>query len=219
MKYNEKILNSPDVIWQGSSPGLKQAALTFDDGPDDYWTPQILDQLSRYNVQATFFCLGDLIQQNSSTLQKIVEKGHIIGNHSWNHPSLPEISLDEMRMQIERTNDEIYRVIGLRPHLFRPPYGDLDEITFSEILSLNFKIVLWKIDSQDYLGLTGLQITANVLSKVQPGTIILMHCAAYDHQNSMAGTVEALPTIIETLSNEGYDIVPISQLANIPAYL
>ena len=223
MKYNKKILNSPDVIWQGSSQdisqGIKKAALTFDDGPDDNWTFQILDQLSHYNVQATFFCLGEMIQQNPLVLQKIVEAGHIVGNHTWNHPLVTEIPLIEARRQIERTTDEINRVIGLRPYLFRPPHGELDEAVFQEILSLNYKIVQWKIDSEDYLGLTGPQVAMNVLSRVQPGTIILQHCAAYDHQNSIAGTVKALPTIIESLFKDGYDIVPISILAKIPAYL
>jgi peptidoglycan/xylan/chitin deacetylase (PgdA/CDA1 family) len=131
-----------EVILHG--PARKEVALTFDDGPDDVWTPRILHILAQHDVKATFMCVGERIRQNPGVLRRIVREGHVVGNHSWDHPKLTKIPLAEVRTEIERTGNEIHRVIGARPRLFRPPYGALNADVIREVISLDYKIIFWK---------------------------------------------------------------------------
>src|ERR1700730_18631726 len=94
-----------EVILHG--PKRKVVAFTFDDGPDRVWTPRILDILSHYKIKATFMCVGERIQQAPQVFRRIVEEGHIVGNHTWSHPNLIKISLNEVKTQIEQTSKEI----------------------------------------------------------------------------------------------------------------
>ena len=110
---NEVILHGPT--------NRRQVALTFDDGPDDVWTPQILNALRQLNIKGTFMCVGQRIQQNPHVLQRIVSEGHVVGNHTWSHPNLTKIPINEVKGQIERTANEIQRIARVRPILFGLP--------------------------------------------------------------------------------------------------
>lgn len=105
-------------------------ALTFDDGPDESWTDQVLDILKAYGVFATFFCIGEQVQAHTGVLRRMREEGHVVANHTWSHPRLTQISNEDLADEIERTSDVIESAINLRPRLFRPPYGDLDALPY-----------------------------------------------------------------------------------------
>jgi peptidoglycan/xylan/chitin deacetylase (PgdA/CDA1 family) len=204
-----------EVILEG--PPRKEVALTFDDGPDDIWTPRVLDVLRRYGVPATFMCVGRRVQQYPQILQRLVREGHVVGNHSWNHPNLTKIPLAEARLQITRTTDEINRVAGVRPRLVRPPYGALNEELIREMIRLNYKIILWNVDSLDWAKLTAPQVAANILAHTRPGSIVLQHSAGGVGEN-LEDTVQAIPYVVETLRAGGYTFVTIPRLLNMPAY-
>lgn len=204
-----------EVILHG--PARKEVALTFDDGPDDVWTPRILDVLAQHDVKATFMCVGERIQQNPEVLRRIVRDGHVVGNHSWDHPNLTKIPLAEVRTEIERTGSEIHRIAGVRPRLFRPPYGALNAEVIREATSLDYKIIFWNVDSLDWAGLTSFQVEANILAHAGPGSIVLQHSAG-GRGESLADTVNALPDVVKKLREEGYKFLTVSDLLNIPAY-
>ncbi|MCL6547925.1 MAG: polysaccharide deacetylase family protein [Alicyclobacillus sp.] len=207
----------PDEIILRGPADRKVAALTFDDGPDNVWTPQILRVLSQYAVKATFMCVGRRVQQHPSVLQRIVREGHVVGNHSFSHPNLTKIPIAEVRNQIVETENEIQRIAGVRPRFFRPPYGALSDEVIREVRALGDLIIFWDVDSLDWAGLTPAQVAANVLAHTAPGAIILMHCAGGVGE-SLANTVQALPYIIQTLREEGYTLTTVSDMIRAPAY-
>jgi peptidoglycan-N-acetylglucosamine deacetylase len=192
----------------------KEVALTFDDGPDSHWTPCILKILSHYKVKATFMCVGKRVHQSPEILCQIVEEEHIIGNHSWDHPHLTKLTSADIQEQVRRTAEEIERVASVKPRLFRPPYGDLNQIVIDELSQLQNQIILWNVDSKDWQGLDGPKIVSNVIPHVSSGSIILHHCSG----SNSSGTVQALPYIIEVLKEQGYFFSTISEMFDIPAY-
>lgn len=195
----------------------KHIALTFDDGPDNTWTPQILSVLSEYNVTATFNCVGQQIYYYPEVFRRIIEDGHIVENHSWAHPNFTKIPLSEARYQLERTSWFMERIAGIRPTLFRPPYGAMNQDVINLVLSLGYRILYWDVDSLDWEGITARQVAANVLAHTRAGSIILMHFAGGKNGN-LEGTVLALPSIITTLQREGLSFLTVSDLLNVPAY-
>jgi peptidoglycan/xylan/chitin deacetylase (PgdA/CDA1 family) len=206
-KYpNEVILHGPR--------GKKEIALTFDDGPDDEWTPKVLDVLARFDVKATFFVVGRRCERNPSVLRRIAREGHSIGNHSWNHPNLAKLTAEEIRSQIQRTDETIRKQTGKTPVLLRPPYGAISDTVVEEAIKARKKIILWDVDSLDWMELTGRQVAVNILSHTRPGSIILMHSAGGVGE-SLQGTVDALPIVIETLHRRSYTFRTVPQLLNI----
>ncbi|MBX5437509.1 MAG: polysaccharide deacetylase family protein [Alicyclobacillaceae bacterium] len=205
-----------EVILRGPAD-RKRVALTFDDGPDQVWTPQILRILAQYAVKATFMCVGRRVQEHPQVLQWLVREGHEVGNHTFSHPNLTKIPLVEVRNQIVQTENEIHRVSGVRPRFFRPPYGALSDEVIREVRALGDIIIFWDVDSLDWARLTAVQVATNVLAHTAPGTIILMHSAGGNGE-SLANTVQALPYIIQTLREQGYTFTTVSDLLGQPAY-
>jgi peptidoglycan/xylan/chitin deacetylase (PgdA/CDA1 family) len=205
----------PNDIFRHGPENQRRVALTFDDGPDDVWTPQIQEILDRYNVKATFFCVGMMVRRFPRVVRSLVEQGHVVGNHTWDHPHLPRLQPSQVRDEVRRTQDEIIRAAGVRTRLFRPPYGQLDVDVVHEVIGMDYKIILWNVDSLCWAGLDGPQIATNVLMHMQPGAIVLMHSAG---GVSRAPTVQALPYIIDITLAAGYTFTTIPQLLNISPY-
>lgn len=186
----------------------KALALTFDDGPDERFTARIAQILAHYGVRATFFCLGARADANRGLVGDLAAAGHAVGNHTWDHPHLTELSAAGVTEQIVRTADLLQGVTGVRPRLFRPPYGDVDERVAHEVNRLEHCMVLWDVDSRDWSGIAGPQVAANVLSKVRPGANILLHSGP-----GAPGTPDALPYIVEVALASGYRFVTLDQTA------
>ncbi len=199
-------------------PGFKYAALTFDDAPDSLFAPIMLDIFSRYNIKVTFFCLGNCVHQNPDMLKRIATEGHIIGNHTYDHVDISKLSPEQVRDQVQRTADEIYRIAGLKTALFRPPFGFLSDLSAQVIISMGYKIVMWNVDSYDWMGLTGPAIAGRVTANVTPGSIVLLHNSCSGTTEAGTGTTGSLPFIIETLKALGYIFTTIPALLKIPAY-
>ena len=180
----------------------KVVALTFDDGPNSATTPKVLDILAKYKAKATFFVLGSKVAGNEAILKRMTEAGCEIGNHSWDHPSLSTLSADQIKWQIDSTNQAVSDVIGSNPKIVRPPYGATNE-TVKSIVGV--PQVLWSVDTLDWKNHDTQAILANVQSQIQAGAIILMHDI---HQT----TVAALPTVMDYLVSQGYQFVTVSEL-------
>lgn len=204
----------------GWHPG--KVALTFDDGPDEKWTPQILDILKRENVPATFFIIGQNGQANPSLVKRIVAEGHDIGNHSYTHPNLGEIPGKITELELNATQRLIESLTGRSSRLFRAPYfGDAEPQTPDEVEpaaianKLGYIIVGLRVDPDDW-ALPGadaiVQRTIAGLTNPNPderGQIVLLHDGGGDRQQ----TVDALPTLIHELRKRGYEFTTTSQLA------
>jgi len=204
----------------------KEVAISFDDGPDAEWTPKILDVLKKFNVKATFFMIGEVAEDNVGVMQRVFDEGHEIGNHTFTHPDISDISAEQVKLQLNLTERLFASKLGVNPLYFRPPYSiDQEPDTNDQaapvdnIQKLGFLIIGNKIDTDDWFEhpkKTPKDITDNVFKQIadmethpwNKGSIILLH----DGGGDRSATVAALPLLIETLRARGYEIVPVSQL-------
>ncbi|EGW36897.1 polysaccharide deacetylase family protein [Desulfosporosinus sp. OT] len=182
----------------------KVVALTFDDGPDPTDTPDVLDILKEKKVRATFFVLGQAAQSNPSLLKRLVNEGHEIGNHSFNHDYQQRHLIEEMN----QTDQEVFAVTGVHTYFYRPPGGFLSERQLDTIKRNGQVVALWSVDSKDWRNPGVKQIVANVTKNVFPGAIVLMHDGGYHRIQ----TVKALGPIIDSLQGSGYRLVTLSEL-------
>ncbi len=191
-------------------PTRREVALTFDDGPNPFYTPAVLAILKRYRVHATFFCLGTLVALYPQLVQQEHAAGHVVGDHSWSHPQLPLLTPSQILWQMRATADTIQQVIKVRPTFFRPPYGDYDSQVLTQANRLGLTTVLWNDDPRDWSwpGTTG--IIYWVLTQASMGSIILLH----DGGGNRWQTVAALPTLIESLQREGFTLVTLQQMVD-----
>ena len=180
----------------------KVVALTFDDGPNPATTNQALDTLSKYGIKATFFVLGKNVSGNEEILKRMKADGHVIGNHSWSHPVLSKLSLDEAKKQITDTEDALTKVLGASSKLMRPPYG---AITDDIRNSLDLSFIMWDVDSLDWKSKNEASILTEIQREVKNGSIILMH-------DIHAETVNALPKVIDYLKEQGYEFVTVPEM-------
>jgi polysaccharide deacetylase family sporulation protein PdaB len=197
------------------STNEKKAALTFDDGPDLQFTPQILDVLKKNRVKATFFVVGFLAEAHPDLIERMVKEGHVIGNHSYSHALFTKLSGPKFESQIESTQSVVRRLAGYAPKLLRPPYGAINEEQIKWASAHHFLIVNWNVDSLDWKGLSAEQVSRNILSHTHPGSIILQHSGGGDGQD-LSGTVKALPEIIQKLKVQGYELVTVPELLHVP---
>ena len=182
----------------------KVVALTFDDGPDGNTTPQALDILAKYKIKATFFVQGKNIAGNEAILKRMQAEGHEVGNHSWNHPVLTQLSLEDAKKQITDTESAITSVLGKSSKLMRPPYGAISDDIRN---SLDLSFIMWDVDSLDWKSKNEAAILTEIQRQTTDGSIILMHDI---HQTS----VNSLPRVIEYLQGQGYSFVTVSELLN-----
>ncbi|UBF29482.1 polysaccharide deacetylase family protein [Kovacikia minuta CCNUW1] len=186
--------------------GEKVVALTFDDGPWPDTTDKVLDILKQFNIKATFYWVGQALQQNPDIAKKVVASGHAVGNHTWRHP-MNDVDLQTAAEEIGNTAKLIYETTGVRTNLFRPPGGNLTGSMVPYAKQLKDIVTLWEVDSNDYY-VSAPIIVDNVLTQVKPGGIILMHDGGGDRTQ----TVQALPQIITTLQRQGYRFVTVPEL-------
>ena len=183
----------------------KLVSISFDAAWGNEDTQQLIDILARYNVKATFFVVGQWVDKYPESVKALHDAGHEVMNHSNTHAHMSQLSRDEIIADVNACNDKIEAVTGVRPTLIRPPYGEYDDNVITAIRSMDMEPIQWDVDSLDWKDLSAADITQRVTSKVQAGSIVLFH-------NAAKHTPEALPTILETLLQEGYTFVPISQL-------
>ncbi|KAF6566057.1 polysaccharide deacetylase family protein [Paenibacillus sp. EKM202P] len=168
-------------------------ALTFDDGPNPSNTRALLSALKQNGLRATLFNLGQNAQNNSSLVREQQAAGMWIGNHSWSHPHMTQLSASQMSSEITRTQQTIQSITGTAPKLFRPPYGETNGTLRSIENQNGLTEVLWNVDSQDWNGASTAQIVA-AASRLKNGDVILMH-------DQYQTTLQAIPQIAQNLKN------------------
>lgn len=176
--------------------------LTFDDGPDPRYTPSILSTLRKYDVRAMFFVCGEMAFDNKGLLGEMADDGHVVGNHTWTHPLLTQLSRSAIHSEIERTCEVIDDAYGEPPVWFRAPYGAWNRATFQIGAELGMEPMAWTVDSLDWTTPGTGTIVDRVESGAAPGVVILSHDAGGDRSQSVRALREYLPQLLDS----GYHI-------------
>ncbi|MEG4227317.1 polysaccharide deacetylase family protein [Microcoleus sp. N9_B2] len=199
------------IVYKASISNSKVIALTFDDGPSPE-TLKILEVLQKHNAVATFFFLGRNLREYPEIAKKVVQAGNAIGNHTWHH-FYHNVTEKTASNEIDYTGIHIYRSTGAKSLLFRPPGGRLNNGFADYAKKKNHVVVMWSIDTKDFLQPPAAAITRTVLSQATSGAIVLLHDGGGDRQQ----TVEAVSAIIPKLKQQGYRFVTIPQLLQMQA--
>jgi peptidoglycan/xylan/chitin deacetylase (PgdA/CDA1 family)/GT2 family glycosyltransferase len=196
-------------------------ALTFDDGPNEPYTSQILDILAEYDIKATFFLVGKNVLLYPDTTRRILAEGNVIGNHTYSHNANHALFFSSYK-DVQLAQETIFKVTGVYPHLYRPPHGKKSPWELGAIKNRNFIVVQWSISTKELSGNPAALLAEQIVSKSRPGGIILLHDGyGTIHNTEQADkhvTMEALPGIIRRLQSEGYTFVTVPELLNVPAY-
>ena len=197
-------------VYCRSSSNTNQIALTFDDGPHPRYTEEILNILEEYNITATFFIIGINAEHYPENLHKILEAGCEIGNHTYSHQRTSDLNKEELKNQIQRCENTVYQITGIRPCIFRPPEGILPKHFKPIVCENNYDIVLWSIDTRDWAMNPAETISHIVMKNLRGGDIILMH----DYVSGGNTTCDALRLLIPQILSKGYEFVTVSELIN-----
>lgn len=192
------IARYPNKVFLNGPTNERKVALTFDDGPDTRYTTAILDLLGSMGVKATFFMKGNNIPNQEWVLTRMIREGHSIGNHSFTHPNLRNLSLANFKEEIKKTEQSIAAVTGRRPAMVRPPYGEMSEAGLDWLVQDGYSMVNWSVDSEDWRSNNEDQILIKTLPNLRPGSIILLHSAGGTGQD-LTPTVKATEDLIYTL--------------------
>lgn len=216
-KWPNYLKEYPGIYYLSGKTNLYQVAITFDDGPDGIYTPQILDILKEYGIPATFFLIGNRINNNPGIVERMTREGHIVANHSWSHVNLAKSSQSRVLSEIKNTENLVQKTSGIKTGLLRTPYGAYSRNLFEQARQLGYKVIHWSVDSQDWSSQDVDQILINTLPNVNKGSIILFHSAG-GKGHDLSATVKVLPELIQTLRMIGFEFVGLDQLLNIPSY-
>lgn len=189
----------------------KVCAISFDAAWGNEDTQTLIDILARYGVKTTFFVVGDWAEKYPESVKALHDAGHEVMSHSDHHDHYNSLSTQQIIDDVTASNERISAVTGVTPTLIRCPYGEYDDHVIAAIRSMGMEPIQWDVDSLDWKDYDADTICRRVTSKVQPGSIVLFHNAALH-------TPEALPAILDCLINDGYTVVPISQLILDPPY-
>ncbi len=212
--YSKNDINKgyEDIVIKKGNANEKLIALTFDDGPDEDFSPQILDILDKYNAKATFFVVGQKVGWHPEIVKRAYESGHEIGNHTFSHINVGKRSEYEILSEIDKTQKAVKDVIGKEPVLFRPPYRAISRSMFEIIKSKNMKVVLWSdLDPRDWSNPGTYNIVKIIEEKADSGSIVLLH--DYNTvRNKKSQTIQALEKIIPEMQKRGYKFVTVSEI-------
>ncbi len=214
--FDEAVIVRKGTSYRVSIPH-KVVALTFDDGPSPLWTPQILDELKKAGVKATFFMLGEHVEKYPEVAKRVVEAGHEIGNHSYDHHALFYYKTEELAQEIKDTEKIIKDITGQTTRYFRPPKAWLRDKEKKEIKGMGYKIILWSLNSKDWVTFDDKYIVKYILRNIRPGDIILFHDSGGvfgTEGGDRHETVRTIPILVEKLREKGYTFVTISELMN-----
>ncbi len=194
-------------------------ALSFDDGPNEPYTSQIQDILDSYGVRATFFVVGKNVEYYPEVARRIVAEGHVLGNHSYTHKALSEFDVPDYS-EVDLAQTAIYKVTGVKPRLFRPPYGRKTPWQLEYVKRKGLVTVTWSDSANDPHKPPSDVIAERVLRRARSGTIILLHDGnGTKHGSDRSRTVAALPQIIESLKSQGYTFVTVPELLQVSPYI
>lgn len=185
--------------------GKKLIAFTFDDGPSNATTNKLLDSLDKYNARVTFFVLGSRVKQYENSLKRAYSMGNQIGSHTYNHLNLLKLKDDEILKEVQNTNEAIEKIIGVKPTIMRPPYGNVN----SNIRNISqMKTILWDVDPLDWKYRNAKNVYEEIMKTAHDGAIILLHDI---YNTSIDGALMAM----EELQKKGYAFVTIDEMCEL----
>ncbi len=187
----------------------KRVYLTFDEGYENGFTAGILDTLKEKKVPAIFFCTGDYLKRNKELIDRMINEGHLIGNHTWNHPSMPKLKdAEKIRKELSEFDDYLFSNHKTRTNYFRYPGGEFSKKTLAVIKDMGYKTLFWSLAYKDWERdvTRGCDYAVNqVVSQLHNGAVILLHAVSQDN-------ADALPLIIDALRKEGYSFGSVDEL-------
>ena len=192
----------PKYIWDIPNTENK-IYLSFDDGPIPEITEWVLDQLKKYNAKATFFCIGDNIEKHPELFKKVIDEGHAIGNHTFNHLNGWKTNTENYIENTKQCEEIIQKskIYNLKSKIFRPPYGKISPSQSKRLRQLGYKIIMWDVLTADFdQSISPEQCLENATSKVKSGSIIVFH----DSQKASRNLKYTLPKTLELLSQKGF---------------
>jgi peptidoglycan-N-acetylglucosamine deacetylase len=191
----------------------KQIALTFDDGPNDPHTLELLDVLARHNVHATFFLIGQFVRQRPDIVRAIAQAGHVIGNHTYTHPQLIFESAARVRDELTQCRNAIQDAIGEHSNFFRPPFGGRRPGTFGVVRELGMEPIMWNVTGYDWNAPSADYIEQKVTHEIRGGDVVLLHDGGHRAFGSdRSATVRAVSRLIPIYARQGYEFVTIPEM-------
>jgi peptidoglycan/xylan/chitin deacetylase (PgdA/CDA1 family) len=201
--------------FNGDAPGSRRLALTYDDGPNDAHTSQLLEVLARHEVKATFFLLGRHVEARPEIARAVAEAGHTVGNHGYSHRNLIFLSSSDTRRELTRTSQAIEAATGIRPALFRPPFGGRRPGTFAIVCECGMTPVMWRAAGNDWSAESAESIAQRVMGRVKGGEVILLHDGGHRALGAdRSRTVRATEEIVRRCRDEGYRFVTVAEMMN-----
>jgi peptidoglycan/xylan/chitin deacetylase (PgdA/CDA1 family) len=202
------------------NPGIERVggdrvSLTFDDGPDERGTPEVLDALDALSAKATFFVLGEHVNEHPALTREIRDRGHELALHGMTHRRHDGLSLDQARVELGAGMDAIEGVLGERPRWYRPPFGRSSTALAAACRELDLELAYWSSWGFDWEPLSAAEIARVVGRDLGAGTIVLLHDSArYAERDEASQTVAALPQIVAAVREQGLDLRPLSAAAD-----
>jgi|SRR5580704_9087328 peptidoglycan/xylan/chitin deacetylase (PgdA/CDA1 family) len=203
--------------FKGLQPRSRQLALTYDDGPNDPHTRQLLDVLAKHNVLATFFLIGRYVQQRPEIAREIAAAGHVVGNHTFTHPLLTFKSETEIQQQLLDCRAALHDAIGQQSNLFRPPFGGRRPAVLRIARELGLEPVMWNVTGYDWNAPHAAEIERKVRRQIRGGDVILLHDGGHKQLGAdRSQTVLATDHLITRFKEKGYEFVAIPQMMSCP---
>lgn len=193
-------------------PAKKQIALSFDDGPSTTYTPEILNVLKEQSVKATFFTIGENIEEHPDIFKQILEEGHLVGNHSFYHSNWFDLQTSKsMIEEMQETHELVYQLSGKHLNWFRPPYGVINPQVKKALRKMKYQPIGWSVRSMDTVARDRAKLLNRLKQSLRPGAVILFH-------DTQQVTLEVLPDYIQFVKEQGYEIVHLDKLLHLQAY-
>jgi len=212
--FDQAILTRKDTIYRVKTD-KKKVVLTFDDGPSPDWTPKILEELKKANIKATFFMIGHHVQKYPDLARRVAMEGHTIGNHGYAHSVLFYYTPAEIEEEIKYTEQVIKDITGCSTKYFRPPKAWLKRNIKDKIKSLGYDIILWSLNSKDWVSFNHKNIVKYISKKICNGDILLFHDSGniFSREGGIrTQTVKSITSLVRVLQAKGFEFVSIDEL-------
>jgi peptidoglycan/xylan/chitin deacetylase (PgdA/CDA1 family) len=196
------------------APGTsKQIALTYDDGPNDPHTKNLLDVLDKHGVKATFFLIGRYVELRPEIARAVAERGHVVGNHTWSHPNLIFSWIPKLRLELGMTEQALTEAVGAHSRLFRPPFGARRQATLSVARAMGLEPIMWSVKCWDWSAPSAEFIVGKARERIRGGDVVLLHDGGHvafgaDRSHTVAATDE----LIRRYKGEGYEFVTVPEM-------
>jgi peptidoglycan-N-acetylglucosamine deacetylase len=209
---------SPTGQWYGRTftglaSGTKKLALTYDDGPNDPHTLQLLEVLAKHGVRATFFLIGNFVRERPNIAREVINGGHVVGNHTYTHPLLTFKSAAVIRKELTDCRSTLQDVIGQHSNLFRPPFGGRRPEVLRIAREFSLTPVMWNVTGYDWTAPPAAEIERKVSSQIRGGDVILLHDGGHRQMGAdRSQTVSATDNLIHHYKSQGWQFVTIPEM-------